>query len=164
MNLFMLHTVGQGSGQRIVHETQHFKAGQLSGRGNGQALGVIETSRSGHQRSINRFTEMSFGVTAKFSQRLRQNLRRGVRCICDRDVNAGLPLRAGDNVIGYCFGYPAYRRVVDAPAGAVAEFLAYSGKLAEEERKGVEEYLRRKWLSEVYLISSGASVEIEDAR
>jgi hypothetical protein len=35
--------------------------------------------------------------------------------------------------------------------GAVAEFLAYDGKLSESERMGVEEHLRRKWLSEVHL-------------
>lgn len=30
--------------------------------------------------------------------------------------------------------------------GAVAEFIAYDGKLTEEERRGVEEYLLRKWI------------------
>jgi hypothetical protein len=37
--------------------------------------------------------------------------------------------------------------------GALAEFIAYDGKLSENERRGVEEYLRRKWLSEVNLES-----------
>jgi hypothetical protein len=35
--------------------------------------------------------------------------------------------------------------------GAVAEFVAFDGKLSEAERRGVEEYLRRKWLSAVHL-------------
>jgi len=35
--------------------------------------------------------------------------------------------------------------------GAIAECLVYDGKLSEEERKGVEEYLRQKWLSAVDL-------------
>ncbi len=35
--------------------------------------------------------------------------------------------------------------------GAVAEFLAYDGKLTEEERQGIEEYLRQKWISEVHI-------------
>jgi hypothetical protein len=33
--------------------------------------------------------------------------------------------------------------------GAVAEFLAYDGKLTKAERQGVEEYLRQKWISEI---------------
>ena len=41
--------------------------------------------------------------------------------------------------------------------GAVAEFLAYDGKLTQEERQGVEEYLRQKWVSEVHLENSGAA-------
>jgi hypothetical protein len=42
--------------------------------------------------------------------------------------------------------------------GAVAEVLAYDGKLSESERVGVEEHLRRKWLSEIHLApASGAA-------
>jgi len=37
--------------------------------------------------------------------------------------------------------------------GAVAEFIVYDRKLSERERRGVEEYLRRKWLSAVHLES-----------
>jgi len=44
--------------------------------------------------------------------------------------------------------------------GAVAEFLAYSGKLTEDERRGVEEYLRRKWLSEVHLLPRSSNHEL----
>jgi hypothetical protein len=40
--------------------------------------------------------------------------------------------------------------------GAVAEFLAYDGKLTDEERRGIEEYMRRKWVSEVHIeLASG---------
>ncbi|MHC4202563.1 MAG: hypothetical protein ACYSU0_21435, partial [Planctomycetota bacterium] len=35
--------------------------------------------------------------------------------------------------------------------GALAECLVYDAKLSEAERKGVEEYLRRKWISAVHL-------------
>jgi hypothetical protein len=35
--------------------------------------------------------------------------------------------------------------------GAIAECLAYDGKLGERERRGVEAYLFRKWISEVHL-------------
>lgn len=35
--------------------------------------------------------------------------------------------------------------------GNVAEFLMFDGKLSDEERHGIEEYLRRKWLSAVDL-------------
>ena len=53
--------------------------------------------------------------------------------------------------------------VLDAPAeralgrttghweGALAECLMYDGELTDEERLGVEEYLRRKWLSAVHV-------------
>ena len=37
--------------------------------------------------------------------------------------------------------------------GAVAEFIAYDGKISEDERRGVEEYLRHKWISAVHLES-----------
>ena len=35
--------------------------------------------------------------------------------------------------------------------GALAEAIVYDGKLTESERTGVEEHLRRKWLSAVHL-------------
>ncbi len=45
--------------------------------------------------------------------------------------------------------------------GAVAEFLVYDGKLTEEERLGVQEYLQRKWTSEVHIESPRTAVETE---
>ena len=45
--------------------------------------------------------------------------------------------------------------------GAVAEFLAYDGKLTEEEQQGVEEYLRRKWTSEIHLETPNTAEKIE---
>jgi len=37
--------------------------------------------------------------------------------------------------------------------GSIAEILVYDGKLTEAERQGVEEYLRRKWISAAHLES-----------
>ena len=35
--------------------------------------------------------------------------------------------------------------------GSIAECLVFDAKLSENERKGVEEYLRRKWISAAHL-------------
>jgi hypothetical protein len=60
--------------------------------------------------------------------------------------------------MGFCvatFEYPSpggsIGRTDTEWEGAVAEFMAYDGRLAEEERRGIEEYLRRKWVSEVHI-------------
>ena len=53
------------------------------------------------------------------------------------------------------FEYPSTRgglsRTETLWEGAVAEFLAFDGKLTDAERQGVEEYLWRKWISAVHL-------------
>ena len=64
------------------------------------------------------------------------------------------PMTKGFYLITYEFPHRierGFRTTEGHYEGAIAECLVYDGKLIEEERKEVEEYLRRKWLSAVDL-------------
>ena len=68
------------------------------------------------------------------------------------------PMPEGFYVATYEFPKPiarGFRRTDGHWEGALAEVLAFDGKLSEAERAGLEEHLRRKWLSAVHLPAAG---------
>ncbi|MGD8240874.1 MAG: hypothetical protein PVH68_20150 [Armatimonadota bacterium] len=67
------------------------------------------------------------------------------------------PMPVGFYVVTYELGSrakKAFRTTEGHYEGAIAECVVYDAKLSEAERKGVEEYLRRKWISAVHVEGS----------
>ncbi len=58
------------------------------------------------------------------------------------------------SVVTFELAAPAEREIARTEGeweGSVAEIIAFDGPLSDEERRGVEQYLRHKWTSEVHL-------------
>ena len=99
--LALFQTVGQCGGGRLVDDTQHVQAGDLTGILGGLTLGVVEVGRAGDHRVGDRLAQVCFGVALELHQDLRGNLLRGPLLAVDLDgpVGAHVALDRADGAV-----------------------------------------------------------------
>ena len=93
------------------------------------------------------------------SRDVSDDIRRGAVYVNGRKVDPFKhPMPTDFYVATYEFAKPvskAFRRTDGHWEGQLAEVLVFDGKLSDSERAGIEQYLRRKWVSAVHLESPG---------
>ena len=94
--VFLVETVGERRGSRLVDEAQHFESGDASGVFGGLALRVVEVSGHGDDGLGYRRSEVTLGVALELAQDERRNFRRRVGLVAQLDAQHF----AGSEVVG----------------------------------------------------------------
>ena len=98
---FLIDTVGQCSGRRLVDDTLDLQAGDLACILRGLTLGVVEVSRDGDDRFGHGLAQVSLSIRLQLAQDHCGDLLRGVLLAVDVDliIGAHVALDRGDRAV-----------------------------------------------------------------
>ena len=98
-----IESVGERRGSRLVDDAEHFESGDFTGCLGGIALRVVEISRHGDHRLLDRFTEFRFRIGFQFAEDHRGDFLWGksFRFAGDFDCDVRVAIRGGHDLVGH---------------------------------------------------------------
>jgi hypothetical protein len=96
---FLVQAVSQGGCGWLVDDAQDFQPGDLAGVLGRLALAVVEVSRDGDHRLVDRLTQVGFGVRFQLGQDHGRNLLRAVFFPRQRDATRASPAGPLDHLV-----------------------------------------------------------------